>query len=132
MAGALRTRLRRFDELWRFYQAALVNTAFGFGSYALLVWLGTDRFVAQIAAQLLGMTFNYFTYSRHVFRGGGEGTRLRFVLAYGVNYLVNLGLLAAISLVMPSPYIAGFAATIAASLINYFALKHVVFVRRAD
>lgn len=123
-------RLERFAQLFRFYQAAIVNTAFGFGTYALLIWLGVNLYVAQIVAQVLGVTFNYFTYSRHVFRDR-EGSRRSFVAAYGTNYLVNLGLLAAFDRLIESDYLAGFASTVCASLINYFLLKHVVFRQAA-
>ncbi|SFR81704.1 GtrA family protein [Sphingomonas jatrophae] len=129
MGLALPTGLRRFAELFRFYQAALVNTAFGFGTYALLVWLGLDLYVAQIIAQIAGVCFNYLTYSKHVFRDAQASTG-RYILAYLVNYLVNLALLAFFDLFIRSPYAAGALATLFASLINYFALKHVVFMRK--
>lgn len=116
----------RIGQLIRFYQAAAINTAFGFGVYALMVWLGVNLYVAQVIAQVLGVTFNYFTYSRHAFRDR-EASKPSFVLAYIGNYLVNLGLLWAFAQVIRSPYIAGLAATIAASLINYLVLRSLVF-----
>lgn len=122
-------RLRRLGELLRFYQAAAVNTAFGYGLFALLVWLGVNLFAAQAIAHVLGVAFNYVTYSRHVFRDA-RGSKARFVAAYAVNYLVNLALLAGFAGVVRSPYVAGLLATVAASLMNYLALRHLVFVRR--
>lgn len=130
MPTSFTVRLRRLAELFRYYQAGIVNTLFGFGSYALLVWLGLNLYLAQIIAQILGMTFNYFTYSHHVFRDT-RASKPRFIMAYGVNYLVNLAFLAFFDLFIRSPYLAGFLATVCASLLNYFALKHVVFVREA-
>ncbi len=118
----------RWSELWRFYQAAVINTAFGFGLYALLIWLGLDRYVAQAIAFVSGVAFNYLVYSRHVFRDGARA-KARFAMAYGLNYLVNLGLLKLLSLFVANAYIAGFSASLAASLINYLVLKHLVFVR---
>jgi putative flippase GtrA len=118
--------LKNGPRLIRYYQAALINTAFGYGLYAALVALGLNMFVAQIVSQVCGMTFNYFTYSRHAFRDD-KGSKLGFVLAYGANYLVNLVLLAVFALFMPSPYLAGLAATLTASLINYFVLRNFVF-----
>ena len=120
-------RLQHVAELWRFYQAAVVNTVFGFGTYAFLVWLGVNLYLAQIIAQLAGMTFNYFTYSRHVFRHNSGG-KVRFTLIYAVNYMVNVSLLAVFDLFFHSPYLIGALATLCASFINYFALKHLVFV----
>jgi putative flippase GtrA len=117
----------RLLELWRYYQAGIANTAFGLGLYALLVWLGLNMYAAQLAAHLLGMGFNYLTYSRHVFRNAGAA-KVRFVVSYGINYLVGLGTLAAVALFVPSPYLAGILTAGLVSVINYFALKHFVFL----
>lgn len=119
----------RLIQLVRFYQAAAVNTLFGFGVYALMIRLGVNLYVAQAIAQVLGVTFNYFTYSRHVFRDR-TASKHSFVLAYLSNYLVNLTLLAVFDHLVRSDYIAGLAATICASLINYLALRSLVFRRR--
>lgn len=116
----------RLTEIWRYYQAGLINTAFGFGAYAFLVWLGLNLFAAQLVAHLAGMGFNYLTYSRHVFRGSGPA-RLRFILSYASNYVVGLAMLYLCSRVIVSPYLAGFASTVIVSVINYFALKYLVF-----
>ena len=126
-----RVMASRFGRLIRFYQAAAINTAFGFGIYALMIRLGVNIYVAQVIAQVLGVTFNYFTYSRHAFadRDASKGS---FVLAYAGNYLVNLLLLWAFAQGIRSPYLAGLAATIAASLLNFLVLRSLVFRRRAS
>lgn len=116
----------RLTEIWRYYQAGVINTAFGFGAYSLLVWLGLNLFVAQLVAHLAGMGFNYLTYSRHVFRGA-KPARLRFTLSYAGNYVVGLMMLYVCSHIISSPYLAGFASTVIVSVINYFALKYLVF-----
>ncbi|EQB33190.1 GtrA family protein [Sphingobium ummariense] len=116
----------RIGEIWRYYQAGLVNTAFGFGAYSLLVWLGLNLFAAQLIAHLAGMAFNYLTYSRHVFRDAAPA-RFRFVLSYAGNYVVGLAMLFLCSRVIDSPYLAGLMSTIIVSAINYFALKYLVF-----
>jgi putative flippase GtrA len=120
----------RLMELWRYYQAAIVNTVFGLGTYSLLVWQGLNIFAAQLIAHLLGTAFNYFTYSRHVFRGA-EPAKLRFAVSYGVNYLMGLGTLYGVSLVVASPYLAGLATAILVSFLNFFILKYLIFARRA-
>lgn len=128
MASLRRLRGARIGQLIRFYQAAAINTAFGYGVYAVLVYAGVNLFVAQIIAQVLGVTFNYFVYSRHVFRDR-HGSKVSFVLAYVGNYLINLAFLAGFSRMTHSPYLAGLAATVCASLVNYFALRSLVFRR---
>lgn len=116
----------RLLELWRYYQIGVLNTAFGFGMYAALVWLGLNIFVAQLTAHLLGVAFNYLTYSRHVFRDTAPA-KLRFVLSYGVNYLLGLATLTLVSHLVHSPYVAGLMSAVIVSIINYFALKRLVF-----
>ena len=114
----------------RFYQAAAVNTLFGFGIYALMIRLGINIYGAQAIAQVLGVTFNYFTYSRHVFQDR-KASKHAFLLAYLSNYVVNLLLLAIFDRVIQSSYWAGLASTLMASVINYLALRSLVFRRKA-
>jgi len=114
------------ERLWRYYQAGIVNTAFGYGLYALFVALGFNMYVAQIVAHLLGMTFNYFTYSRHAFHDSTV-SKSRFIASYAVNYLLGLAALWGASQFIPSPYLAGFVAVVIVSLVNYLILRHWVF-----
>jgi putative flippase GtrA len=124
------SKFERMWELVRFYQAAVLNTAFGISAYALLVWLGLNRYEAQLASHLMGTTFNYVTYSRHVFRNAAPA-KLRFIASYAVNYGISLATLAVVTQFFASPYVAGILTVLAVSLLNYFVLKHLVFRIRA-
>lgn len=114
------------ERVWRYYQAGIVNTAFGYGLYALFVAIGLNMYLAQIIAHVLGVAFNYFTYSRHAFHDS-QASKGRFVASYAVNYLLGLAALAAAAQVIASPYLAGLIAVLVVSLINYFILRHWVF-----
>jgi len=120
---------KEWKRLFRYYQAGLINMAFGFGLYALFVRLGMNIYVAQILSHFMGVAFNYFTYSRYVFVDN-PGKRNVFIASYFVNYLVNVATLWLITTVINSPYIAGLIATIFVSLLNYFVLKNLVFRER--
>lgn len=122
--------MREWPRLLRYYQAGLVNLAFGFGLYALFVAFGMNIFIAQIGSHLIGVAFNYMTYSRHAF-AGEQGSMTRFALSYLVSYLLGLALLAAIAQVVSSPYIAGLLTAIILSLINYVVLRRLVFTPQA-
>ena len=119
-------RIGSLKRLWRYYQAGVINSAFGYGLYALFVAAGLNMYIAQITAHILGSAFNYFTYSRYAFRDA-EASKLRFGVSYVANYLLGLASLATISLAIRSPYIAGLCSLIIVSLVNYFVLKHLVF-----
>jgi putative flippase GtrA len=119
-----------WKRLIRYYQAGVVNTAFGYGLFALFVWLGLNVYLAQVIAHVLGVIFNYFTYSRHTFRGEAA-SKARFVLSYGVNYVFSVGFLWLFEQVVTSPYISGLLATVVVSVINFFILKTLVFSRQS-
>ena len=121
--------LGSIQRLWRYYQAGIVNTLFGYGLYALFVAAGFNMYVAQITAHVLGVVFNYFTYSRYAFRDH-QASKSRFILSYTVNYLLGLAALATVSTVIHSPYLAGLITVTFVSVLNYFILKHLVFYRQ--
>jgi hypothetical protein len=70
--------------------------------------------------------FNYFTYSRHVFRDRRRSPAA-FVAAYVFNYLMGLGLLALAHMVVRNPYGAGFLCLLVGTALNYFVLRRFVF-----
>lgn len=116
------------SQLFRYYQAGIVNTAVGYCLVVMFLAAGLNVYLAQFVAHTLGVAFNYFTYSRHTFRDN-SGSKTRFVAAYVVNYFLGLGILAATLQVIRSPYIAGFVTILFVSIINYVILRHFVFVR---
>lgn len=118
--------MNRLEQVMRYYSAGAINTAFGFGLYSILVYLGLNLFLAQIVAHMCGTAFNYFTYSRHVFLRHRRSPAA-FVGAYVFNYLMGLGLLALAHVVVPNPYAAGFLGLIVGTAINYFVLRRFVF-----
>jgi putative flippase GtrA len=117
---------QRLAEILRFLVAGVVNTAFGYGLYAGLLWLGLDRYGAQAIGYVLGTGFNYLTYSRGVFRDAGPA-KLRFALSYAGNYLINLGGLRLASQFIANPYVAGAVTTLGVVLLNYLVLRRLVF-----
>ena len=116
----------RLVEIIRYYQAGLINMAFGLGAYALLVWLGVNMFAAQAIAHVAGVAFNYLTYSRHVFRDTAPA-KTRFVASYAVNYVISVVTLALVAMVIASAQLAGLVTVLLVSVANYFILSRFVF-----
>ena len=119
------------SQFIRYYQAGIVNTAFGYGLVALLLAVGVNVYIAQFFAHTAGVAFNYFTYSKHTFRDE-RGSLPRFIASYVGNYLLGLAALATSLQFIRSPYIAGLLVVIFVSFINYFVLKHLVFAERRN
>jgi putative flippase GtrA len=121
---------RSIDEwkrLFRYYQAGLLNAGFGYGMFAALVALGANMYVAQIVSHILGMTFNYLTYTRYAFRGHAPSIS-RYLGAYAGQYVLGLAALAGCARLGASPYLAGIGSLVIVSVVNYFVLK--IFVYR--
>jgi putative flippase GtrA len=124
--------LRSVDEwrrLWRYYQAGIVNMLFGLAVYSGFVKLGLNVYLAQLLAHILGVAFNYFTYSRHTF-SDMDGSRSRFILSYGGNYLLSLATLAFFEQFIESPYVSGLLTILFVSAVNYLVLRKFVFKLR--
>jgi len=71
----------------RFGVVGLLNTAFGYVTFALLVLAGMWPGAALVAANIAGVAFNFQTSRRLVFRAAGH--RLRFVILYCVMLALN-------------------------------------------
>jgi putative flippase GtrA len=121
--------LHRIELLVRYYGVGVINTVFGYGLYAGLIFIGLNLFVAQIIAHVSGATFNYFTYSRHVFHDSSERRPVTYIVTYAGNYVVGVGLLATAHHFVSSPYLAGFVALMVGTAINFFILRRFVFPR---
>jgi putative flippase GtrA len=121
--------VRSLERVFRYYQAGVVNTLFGYAAYAGLIFLGSNMYAAQALAHICGMAFNYFTYSRHVFRDT-RGSKINFIVSYLANYLASVATLAAVSRLVASAYVAGLVTIVIVSILNYFVLKHFVFVEQ--
>lgn len=113
-------------RVWRYYKVGVINTLFGYGIYALLLSMGLNMYAAQIIGHIIGVAFNYFTYSRHVFQDV-SASKLRFILSYTLNYAVGLIFLALSAIILPSPYLAGLLAMVITSIINFIVLRRYVF-----
>lgn len=83
-------------------------------------------YAAQIVGHVIGVIFNYFSYSLHVFRAA-PASKLRFLFSYALNYIVSLASLALAATILSSPYLAGLLAMVITSAINFIVLRRYVF-----
>ena len=113
-------------RVWRYYKVGVINTLFGYGIYALLLSIGLNMYAAQIIGHIVGVAFNYFTYSRYVFHDVAA-SKIRFILSYTLNYVVGLVFLALSAIILSSPYLAGLSAMVLTSIINFMILRRYVF-----
>jgi len=73
----------------RFLGVGVLNTAFGYAAYAILVFLGLTPQPALALAFALGILWNYLTHARLVFGTSGAARIVPYAAAYGLIYAVN-------------------------------------------
>lgn len=112
----------------RFLAVGVLNTAFGYGCFALFLWLGLHYSLALLLATVLGILFNFKSTGSLVFRSRDNRLLARFVGAYALVYACNVtavGLLVKSGL---SPQVAGAITLLPMAVLAFVLQKRFVFV----
>lgn len=114
-------------QFFRFILVGLLNTAFGYGAYALFLYAGVHYAWASLLATVLGILFNFFTTGRIVFSNTDNLRILRFLVVYGVLYLFNIIGLTILDQLRIDLYLAGLAIIPPAAILGYLLNRRFVF-----
>jgi putative flippase GtrA len=77
---------RRF---FAFVVTGIVNTAFGYGAFALFLWSGLGRDLAVLFGMIVGIAFNYGTIGK-VFAAQGFSRLPHFLASYAMLFGINI------------------------------------------
>ena len=117
---------------FRFGLAGALNTAFGYGAYALLLALGLHYALANLGALALGVCFSFRTHAMLVF-GQAHGRAFgRHVLGWLVLYAVNVAAIAVLLRAGLGPYAAGALCVAPLAVLSYLVQRHFVFRRTVN
>lgn len=114
----------------RFLKFLLVgglNTVFGYGVYALLLFLGLHYAVAILCSTVLGVLFNFNTYGRLVFGSHDHRLIVRYLGFHASLYVLGVWIVKALRALGINPYL-GYALLlpfVAAS--SFLVMKRYVF-----
>lgn len=111
----------------RFLIAGVINTLFGLLIYSVAIVSGLVVWQALLAGILVGVFFNFFTTGGYVFRDLTAIRFLRFVVAYLLVYMVNLGSVVLLSLWIDSVIWIQTILSIPVALGSYFLMSRFVF-----
>jgi putative flippase GtrA len=73
----------------KFILVGLLNTAFGSGVYAILIYANLPIWVALLCGNAAGILFNFFTTGRFVFSDVALKRLPPFIATYVVCYAIN-------------------------------------------
>lgn len=113
-------------RLLRFLVVGGVNTLFGYGAYALLLFVGLSYGWAALFGTVAGIAFNYLTTGRFVF-GDRAGIPWRFVAIYVLTYLLNLAALWMLDRAGWDPYRSGLVLIVPMALVSFALMRTFVF-----
>lgn len=77
----------------RFVLVGVLNTAFGYGVYCLMIWIGVPYWWATLISNVLGVLFNFKTIGVLVFENPNNRLFFRFVSCYILAYVLNVGII---------------------------------------
>ena len=123
--------MKSLPEIIRFYIVGVINTLFGYGVFALLIFLKCTYPIAALIATVLGVLFNYQTTGRLVFTSK-KASIFRFVIFYSLIYATNIVLFKTLkTLTSFNDYYLGLIITGFLSIMSYLANKFIVFTKEA-
>ncbi|MFA9439820.1 GtrA family protein [Uliginosibacterium sp. sgz301328] len=135
MSGACET-IRRLEariahrvdpRFVRFLFVGVLNTLFGYGVYALCLFVGLHYAVATLLSTVLGVLFNFVTTGRLVFSSRENRLLWRFALVYALLYLFNIACIGALQRLGMNAYWAGALMLFPMAVLAFVLNKKLVF-----
>lgn len=134
----MRKFLHRFfdPQFIRFVFVAILNTSFGYIIYALLLCffnllkLDNPYIYASFFGYVIGILFNFKTYSSLVFKTKNNRLIFKFILVYVICWLTNITCIAIFEKLNINNYIAGAITAIPVGFLGYILNSIFVFKKR--
>lgn len=118
------------DQRIRFIMVGGVNTAIGYGTFALLVGLGMHYFIANICSTVIAVAISYLLNKYFTFQQYKKSYSeiIRFVTVYVVSFLLGSAMLyCLVDWLSLSPYLAGGINLVFTTLISWFGHRYFSF-----
>jgi len=119
--------LIKSSQFHRYLMVGLLNTLFGYGIFALLIYLDFSYPVALLLATILGVLFNFKSIGILVFESRDNKLIFRFIVVYVVIYLLNLAGLKLLSVAHVNMYVAGAILLPLMAIVGFVINKRFVF-----
>ena len=118
------------NELIRFLFIGCINTAFSYSLFCFLIAIKTPHVLAVSLAYVCGVTFNFQTIGRFVFKSHNNRLIIRFILVYLLLYVINLTTIELANHFIKNWYLSGGVSTVFCAFISFTLNKLWVFKTR--
>ena len=109
-----------------------LNTIFGYGIFALCIYLKFHYSLASLISTVLGILFNFKTTGVIVFKNNNNSLIFRFFLAYGISFCIGLCLLFLLNQIGINNYIGGALLILPGAVIAYTLQRLLVFNKKKE
>jgi len=117
-------------QIIRFFVVGGLNTLFGYTIYSILILISVHYSIAALISTVIGVVFNFFTTGRIVFKNHEFKLIFKFVIVYGIIYVVNFGFLSVFDYYKFNMIVAGAILLIPIAVLSYLLNKIIVFNKR--
>ena len=111
----------------RYLLTGVLNTIFGILAYLIFIRLGFNYPSALAFSTLLGIGFNYLTFSINVFGFSSKKNFMKYIFNYIFNYLCSIGLISILMAMGLNQNFSGVIIITIMAILNFFILKRYVF-----
>ena len=124
---------REFIEpkIVKFITVGVLNTLFGYATYAMFLYWGVSYLVALLLATIVSVIFNYLNFGKFVFYGRHNLMDFcKFVVVYAVIFGLNAaGLEVLTNDFLVSPYVGQVICILPSALLSWLLMNYWVFIR---
>ena len=125
-------RIPEFRELIKlqfvkFLLVGFINSIFGYGCFALFLYIGLHYTLAVLLATICGVIFNFKSTGTLVFGSYDNRRIFLFIRTYVIIYFINIAGIQAFSYIGIGPYIGGAILILPMALLGYILNKRFVF-----
>lgn len=111
----------------KFILVGILNTAFGYAVFAILLFLGLHYTLAVILSTIAGIAFNFKTTGTLVFKNNNNKLIFKFIAVYALNCITGIIILRLAEISHINLYLAGILSTGLCAVIGFLLNKNWVF-----
>lgn len=124
----MKVLLRKLDKPFiRFLFVGGINTIFGYGLFALFIYMHLHYSIASLLSTILGVLFNFKTTGKLVFKSNNNKLIVRYFGVYLILYIVNVTLLKCFQQIQLNFYYSGAILVLPLAVISFILNKKFVF-----
>ena len=113
-------------EFVKFIFVGIINTIFGYGLFALLIFMHVFYVWAVLWANIIGVIFSYNTFGKFVFKKN-KNSFVKFITLYIFLYFLNIGIITLAEIFIKNVYISGFLSMLICASASFLFNKYYVF-----